>query len=284
MIKIIYDTDYMDMDLGFAYRFLNNESLLTEAHAHNYFEYFLITSGSINHFVNGREDVLEPGALVFIRPSDFHQYHLKKDSDCELINISFTSANFESACKYLGEDIKQYFLEPTFPPYIKLSHSQTVSLAKDHDFLNFYTGNTETLLIRLKFLLMEILSNFIKTPPAVSVTSGFKEWFDSILNRMNTQENIEEGIPALLRLTGFSHGHLCRVMKEYYNMTPIQYITNLRMLYASNLLLNSDLDILTISMRVGYTSLSHFITTFKKQFSVSPSKFRQQNTRIKAWK
>ena len=100
---------------------------------------------------------------------------------------------------------------------------------------------------------------------------------------MNTPENIYEGLPSLIRLSGFSHGHLCRVMKQKYDTTPIRYITNLRLEYAANLLATTNYDILTISVNVGISSLSHFITIFKQKYGVSPSKYRSLNSNILTW-
>ncbi|MBS1326470.1 MAG: helix-turn-helix transcriptional regulator [Oscillospiraceae bacterium] len=65
---------------------------------------------------------------------------------------------------------------------------------------------------------------------------------------------------------------------------PNQYITKLRMVYAANLLRNSDNDILTISLKSGYTSMSHFVATFKKYYGLSPSRFRQQHSNMADWK
>lgn len=45
------------------------------------------------------------------------------------------------------------------------------------------------------------------------------------------------------------------------------------MVYAANLLRNSDNDILTISLKSGYTSMSHFVATFKKYYGLSPPAF-----------
>ena len=61
MHSMIHDSDYMDMEVGMAYRFLNNRSVLTEMHTHNYYEYFLITSGEIYHIVNGKTSLLGAG-------------------------------------------------------------------------------------------------------------------------------------------------------------------------------------------------------------------------------
>ena len=55
------------------------------------------------------------------------------------------------------------------------------------------------------------------------------------------------------------------------------------MVYAANLLRNSDNDILTISLKSGYTSMSHFVATFKKYYGLSPSRFRQQHSNMADW-
>lgn len=159
---------------------------LTEGHAHNYFEYFLITSGSIIHIVNDRETLLGPGNLVFIRSSDYHQYGPNREGNCQLINISFTASHFESACQFLGEDIKQRLLSPADPPTIALSASRTAQLAKDYDFLNFFTGDIRSLQVRLKLLLIDVLGIFIKYPTEKEYRS-FKDWLEGMLEKMNTQ-------------------------------------------------------------------------------------------------
>ena len=56
------------------------------------------------------------------------------------------------------------------------------------------------------------------------------------------------------------------------------------MVYAANLLRNSDNDILTISLKSGYTSMSHVVATFKKYYGLSPSRFRQQHSNMADWK
>jgi len=101
---------------------------------------------------------------------------------------------------------------------------------------------------------------------------------------MHTPENIEEGLPALLRHSGFSHGHLCRIMKKTFGISPSQYITDLRLQYAANLLSTTDHDILSISVQLGFSSLSHFITIFKKKYGVPPSKYRSTHTNMHTWK
>lgn len=272
-MNTIHDYDYMDMDLGIAYRFLNNQSLLKDAHSHNFYEYFLITSGTIIHNVNGRDFHLSEGNLVLVRPEDCHQYIIDKDKSCEFINVSFTASHFEAACNYLGDYVKELLLSPEFPLIADISYFGENVLVQDHNSLNFYANDREMLRIQLKHLIINAMTLIIKFSSRSAENSGNS--LSLILERMNTPENIEKGLPALLEITGYSHGHLCRIMKEQMGISPNQYITNLRMLYSSNLLVKSDIDILTISVKMGYSSLSHFIMVFKKKFGMPPSKYRQ---------
>jgi mannose-6-phosphate isomerase-like protein (cupin superfamily) len=41
-------------------------------HSHDFFELLMVEQGAVHHWINGLEERLEAGTLVFIRPSDRH--------------------------------------------------------------------------------------------------------------------------------------------------------------------------------------------------------------------
>ncbi len=283
MVSTILDSDYMDMELGFAYRFLDSKTVLTEMHDHNYFEYFIITNGTITHEVNGKITQLKTGDLVFIRPSDCHKYLVDNEQSCKMINISFSTRHFDNMANYFGnKEVFDNLLNAPLPLLITLPSSQISAIKKKHQLLNTIQ-NKEALLAFLKTLIVDIFSYLITeyNPKSDSSTENQLQY---VLSEMNTPENIEEGLSALIRLSNFSHGHLCRIMKKELGITPTQYVTDLRLRYAANLLTTSDYDILSISVRLGFSSLSHFITIFKAKYGLSPSKFRSANSNIHIWK
>lgn len=282
MVSKILDSDYMDMDLGIAYRFLDNKTALTEMHNHNYCEYFIITSGSITHEVNGTSQELKTGDMVFIRPSDCHRYRITDQKSCNIINVSFRMIYFESVLKYLDNPIMTDMYNAPKPPTITLPSTRLSALKKKHFLLNVCSDLTE-LTALLRALICDVFADFIMEYERQSQNSAEK-WLNSVLIQMNTPENIEEGLSALLRLSGFSHGHLCRIMKKEFGITPSKYITDLRLQYAANLLSFTDHDILSISVQLGFSSLSHFITIFKKKYGVSPSKYRSTHSNFHTWK
>lgn len=283
MKNIIRDSDYMDMELGFAYRFLNQHSLLTTAHLHNYYEYFLVTEGRLVHRVNNCRQVLSRGDLVLIRPNDYHSYDQHNGESFSVLNISFRVSHFMAACQYLGGTIEQQLFEPLQPPTINILPYADCTLERDHNSLNFFVGSKEELATRMRYLLVETIYTFSRYYRPVQGRE-YDVWLHRIMEQMSSQENIEEGIPAMLRITGISHSHLCRLMKQQFDMTPNQYITKLRMTYAANLLANSTESILDISLKCGYSSLSHFITTFKKIYGLAPHNYRQAHSNNENWK
>ncbi|GAA0123605.1 hypothetical protein UT300018_29230 [Clostridium faecium] len=60
------------------------------------------------------------------------------------------------------------------------------------------------------------------------------------------------------------------------NVSPIEYIQNLRVKKAKELLLNTNLTILQVSQIVGYEHNSSFTRVFKYLEKISPTEFRRK--------
>lgn len=69
------------------------------------------------------------------------------------------------------------------------------------------------------------------------------------------------------------------IFKEQYHMTPMQYLTEVRIETAKKLLTESDKDIVTVCFEVGYENLSTFYRVFKNSVNMSPNQYRKQHQR-----
>jgi AraC-like DNA-binding protein/ligand-binding sensor protein len=70
--------------------------------------------------------------------------------------------------------------------------------------------------------------------------------------------------------------YFCKLFKKSVGINFIDYISNLRIDKAKNLLLNPNCLVSEIAFEVGFQSLTHFNRVFKKLTGVSPSKYRSQ--------
>lgn len=68
--------------------------------------------------------------------------------------------------------------------------------------------------------------------------------------------------------------YLYKLFKKYSGVSPKQYLNNIRISRATELLTDSDMSIAEIAESTGYKDLLQFSTFFKKQTGVSPRKYR----------
>lgn len=79
----------------------------------------------------------------------------------------------------------------------------------------------------------------------------------------------------LCDLADLSESSFRRLFKEQTGKTPNQFITELKLLSASKLLIETSQPVNQIAYGVGFDSSNYFIRRFKQNFSVTPNEFRQ---------
>ena len=89
-------------------------------------------------------------------------------------------------------------------------------------------------------------------------------------------ENERFGIEELAREMGMSHSGIHRKLKEILNQNISQFIREIRLKKAKELLLNEDLTAAEIAYRVGFGSPTYFNKCFHATFGVSPGEFRNR--------
>jgi AraC family cel operon transcriptional repressor len=219
---------------------------------------------------------LEENTLVFIRDRDIHYYEQATENDCQFINLSFYKEVIDSLFNFLGEGFPQSsLLSPEMPPVVILSILEKEYVQHRLERLNMISSTKKSLIkAEVRALLIELFSRYIMESYPV-FTLEQPEWLHDVCRAMEEKDNFVEGIPALIRISQKTHSHLCRVFKKHLATTPIDYINSLRMSYAENLLLNTDMDILNICLETGFENISYFYELFKCYFKMTPHKFRK---------
>ncbi|WP_028782455.1 helix-turn-helix transcriptional regulator [Thalassobacillus devorans] len=73
---------------------------------------------------------------------------------------------------------------------------------------------------------------------------------------------------------GYSRYHFARIFKEQMGVSPLYYISALRLQKAKDLLLQTDLRVRDIGMEIGQQSLGTFTTRFTERVGMTPAQFR----------
>ncbi|WP_336783265.1 AraC family transcriptional regulator [Paenibacillus illinoisensis] len=74
--------------------------------------------------------------------------------------------------------------------------------------------------------------------------------------------------------------YLSNTYSKVFNISPIFYINQLRMITAEELLSHSNIAIKDIASKIGYNSVSQFSSIFKRFHSKTPSQYREDSLKL----
>lgn len=85
-------------------------------------------------------------------------------------------------------------------------------------------------------------------------------------------------LSSLAEQNGVSHNRLVYVFRKYAGMGPGDYLLQYRLNRSRELLISSNAPLRELVQVVGFNDPFHFSKVFKKNFGISPSKFREKFT------
>lgn len=271
----------VDAEAECLYRYVYGANDIYNPHCHEFYEIFITISGTVTHFINGVTQKLPEGSLVFIRPDDAHAYiyDTPKSSQTSYINLTFTHETARLLFKYLSESFpSESLLSCDMPPTVILNNLEKNRLLAQIGELNIVNWQDKNALkLRMRAILADIFVRFFYNIPNTSKHSA-PLWLSQLLSNMEQPDNFIAGTERMVLLSKKSREHLTRSLKKYYDVTLTEYINDLRLNYASNLLLNTNTPVLEICFSCGFQSVSYFYKVFKKKYQISPNEFRKQHS------
>ncbi|MFO7958709.1 MAG: helix-turn-helix transcriptional regulator [Candidatus Brocadiia bacterium] len=131
----------------------------------------------------------------------------------------------------------------------------------------------------LGYLFARFLCGSCRTEP---VEEGKPEWLDRVCRQMRRPSNFVEGLPALRRLAHKNARYLASVFQDYLGMTPTEFVNDLRLEHAADLLERGDGKIIGVADRCGFSNLSHFYHLFKRRYGIPPGEYRRRTEPLEA--
>lgn len=227
-------------------------------------DYFLIyvTDGVFNTKINNNVLRLEKGSVVLYPPK--YKYHYWGEPPSKYLCVHFTGSHVEKLLTDLGFPLEPFALENEFSPKIKtLFEKMVVQDITNAPFLQY------SLSCLLEEILLTIATERVRN-------NGYRNFKKSIKYiHANYIEKIQ--IPDLAKMEGLSNSRYITLFTKEFGKTPIEYILNLRLGRASELLLTTDMPISLVGSSSGYKDQYFFSKIFKKHMGVSPYEYRKRH-------
>jgi AraC family cel operon transcriptional repressor len=246
-------------------------------HGHEHPEIIVVISGRIVHRVNGEKQLLETGALVFIRPDDLHQFLPANNlAPCEMIFLAFDLDLFVALSNYLEDgSFLQKYTEPVLSPMFRMEEARLNQLSLE--MLSVNTRNFTPALRRayIKATLVNLFVRYFLNDSNYLQADSIPSWLSQLCELMGKPENFIAGLRRMQELSGYSPEYLCAVFRRYLDKTPTAFINELRINHAAHLLSDSSLEIASIAAKLHIQSLSRFYALFRRHYGCSPGRYRR---------
>jgi len=273
--KLLTAERFVDMRTEISYRYVYSDTEYFRPHYHDYCEVFLILEGQARHLVGDRVTDLHTRDLVFIRPSDTHDYISRGGGGFSMLNITFTVHTLRQLFSYLGEGFgAPGLMEAQQPPCVRLTAGEfdavqarmtAIGAIPQEDLMGRKTA--------LRMLLFELFTRYFSGYRSGS--SQVPPWLDALCAQVRRDGSFVEGSEKLFAMTDRSREHVCRSMKKYMGVTVSEFINDLRLNYISSMLRSSDHTIAQIVFESGFNNLSWASELFKKRHGMSMGEFRK---------
>lgn len=259
-------------------------------HRHDFFELIYVFSKSITANVNKDVYELNPGDLLVVLPGDTHSLICRKG--CEYISIR-SDVTFIFNGILTSSDLR----------FIKPSNLDKIKNARV--FRNNKLRETEAVGINIPGLIFSIRDEYtdkksffklaIRSNLSTVALFIFREWekaqiiannsiipgdefalkkLDNVIEIINERYMEELSAGELCKVAGMSYSYFSRFFKSAIGITFSEYLNSVRINASEKLLTQSDLSVAEVAERVGFANTSYYISQFKKQFHMTPKKYK----------
>lgn len=237
-----------------------------------------VRSGYMLHYIHsgkgiftceGIEYQLKEGDFFFIEPNRIIKYEADKIHPWAFYWIGFRGELVQNYLKRtsISRNDPIFNIEKGFAIKERLSEIIELSIIEeDNDLL-------------LNAKLLEIFYHMSDLFPSEEKanTSKRKTLFVQALQFIRNNYETDLQISELATTLAVDRTYLHRLFKKELDMSPKEYLTEVRIRKAKELLTNTDYPINTIAQSVGYEDAQQFSRIFKQKTKQTPSNYRKGN-------
>lgn len=248
----VTDTEYvyhMNRPLGFT--FAKGEQ--------DYHIIAIILGGSAKYRMNKKTFTVQKGDVLFFRQGTHYNAKVISQEPWEHIVIAFRTR--EELNDFLPDGATKVSHSNRFRELFRQAYGVWSECGIG------YKIQTKAVIHQLLFaLIQENVSQIIGTNAALQALKAASDYVEQ-----NYREKIT--VEELAKISGYSPSHFTRVFTKIYDTSPIQYVNQIRIMHAKNLLRTGQYTIAQIAQECGFSNVYYFTRCFKQITGTTPAKW-----------
>ena len=259
---IVYEEDYPVHSFEYTQRTFSQKKL----HYHNGFEIGVCLEGDGIFLIENKVYPFTKGCVTFIASS---QPHIAQSPD-----------DCPSRWKYLTIDWEKLFGQNEIKVNRNVIHSEELAKlveiiyeeAERHDESSIAIISHLLRALFLKYLRFDEEPDTDELPAAGVIDPKIYAAIKHILNHYSENLTVRD----LAAVSNYSVNYFRKLFTEQTGVTPLNFITDIRLRMAAILLRTTSRTVVDISEACGFSSLSSFNRCFRAQYGTTPIQWRKQ--------
>ena len=259
-------------------------------HSHNFYEINIVVEGNGVHYIEDNLCLAKPGDVFAIPPKNRHGYW--SENDLNIFHLLLPHYVLEKYSDEL-EKFSGYHTLFEIEPYIRKNYDESIFLHLTEEQLARLRPEMENILYDLQqeeseesnlifemraILLICTLSRLIDTDYRMQLPDTTQPDALSIVKTieyMRKEFSEKISIDDLARKANMSRSTYLRRFTAICKTTPTEYLAEIRIKKACELLKNANLSVTDVAQACGFFDCSHFIRVFSKYRGTTPRNYRQ---------
>lgn len=211
--------------------------------------------------------------MVFTPALETHDFELSKRKKSWHI-IQFLPSFLESSGLASAESFFKFGMHLRMTKAESKDIHRVVIWLKESYQANPYSDKSQSLLRLLLTWLAESAKPV--TPPhtqAIQHSTGYVK-LEPIVNLFRHQKCVDHSLAEAAALCCLSPSYFSRLFKSVFRANYSEYGVRHRLYSAARMLSQSEYSVTDISYELSFSTPSHFIALFKKQFGVTPKQYK----------
>ncbi|MBP2656757.1 MAG: AraC-type DNA-binding protein [Firmicutes bacterium] len=263
--------------------------LKTAPHSHSFIEMIYVYSGQCRQVINDTAVTMQQGQICIIDTNVHHQIEPAGENDI-FINCLMSRTYLKEVLigRLSGNDLFSGFFAKALDPNNDVNN-----------YMVFSSEQSEKVRQLMLYLLAESFDRSLWSDEVINsymviiLSELLKIYTESRNNRTSyiikeiklsdlilyIQEHCNDAtLESVAEMFHFNSNYLSRMLKQVtgFNFTDILHEARLKK--ACMLLNNSNIAVAKVANAVGYQNVNFFYQIFKKQYGITPAKFRRENS------
>ena len=272
--------DYLEKNFIIRKDKKNYPSSMKSYHYHNNFEIYYLCSGERYYFIKDENYHIKKGTLVLINEYDIHCTRNVGNLWHERIVINFDKEFLEEIIEKLNINLFECFEKNINVIELDLYEQNYIEHLLNNMYIE-YTNKKENYDICLETSIIQLLifANRYKKNKISHInnlSAAPNKMITNIIAHINNNYADEISLASIAEQFFISPYYFSRTFKKVTNLSFVDYLNNVRIKEAQELLKKTDLSITIIGEKVGFKSTTHFGRTFKKITGISPFEYKKK--------